>query len=517
MRTPFDIGEGIVAPMGTTTGIRGVYRSGSGYVAQWVDEQGVAHQRRFADKYAAAQWRDSVIEGRVPPVRTTLRDLFSADSIDRACTERGLTGRRAEALQGGARWLRRECSDLLAVEPTDTNAVRQALDAILQRRKHAAPDPRKVAQHWRLVGRWELRGDDLWRDGEAVTIHTTTPRPIRLAVAPAQALVPRTRQRRDKRVTILQGVLDRVARRHPVPVPAAEFSTELGSVRTLEALGLVERAPATSPMRAAILRLMERDCTQPELGQQATASLRARGFIEAVPLNDARLRASAEQVALTRAVLALVCAEVPTVKVERAPQRLTRLAVATGDGDPHADAERLRQLDAVLTAHADGDALDRILWLAEVFALRQSEARGLKVGDIDLTHGRLAIRRNRLNDEQARPLKTRHSQRELELPAAAVERLTEWTAGRSASEWLVPGLISTRALNARRNLRARQAGFTGRLYASDHRHIRATQALLRGATLTQTAAMLGHKNTVQVSKTYGELTKGVVSASLLEG
>jgi hypothetical protein len=29
--------------------------------------------------------------------------------------------------------------------------------------------------------------------------------------------------------------------------------------------------------------------------------------------------------------------------------------------------------------------------------------------------------------------------------------------------------------------------------------------------------MLGHKNTVQVSKTYSELTKGVVSASLLEG
>ena len=482
-----------------------------------MDADGTPQQRRFADKWAAAQWREAVIEGRVPTVRTTLFDQFSADRIALACTERGLTGRRAAALQGGARWLRSQCRDLLEVDPADAAAVRQALDAVLNRRKHAAPDPRKVAQHWRLVGRWELRDGDLWCDGEAVAIRATTPRPIRLAVAPAQALVPRTRQRRDKRVTILQGVLDRVARQHPDPVPAAAFATQLRSVRLLESLGLVERAPATSPMRTAILRLLERDCTQPELGQQATASLRARGFIEAVPLADARLRASAEQVALTRATLALVCAEVPTVKVERAPQRLTRLAVATGDGDPHADAERLRQLDAVLTAHADGDALDRILWLSQTFALRPREARGLKVGDLDLTQRRLAIRRNRLDDDKARTLKTRHSQRELELPAATVARLTEWTAGRDATEWLVAGTITTRGLNARRNLRARQAGFTGRLYDSDHRHIRATLATLRGASLTQAAAMLGHKNTVQVSKTYSELTKGVVSASLLEG
>lgn len=503
----------MMEPMGSSTGIKGVYRRGSGYVAQWVDVDGTPQQRRFADKWAAAQWREAVIEGRVPPVRTTLFDQFSADRIALRCTERGLSGRRAAALQGGARWLRSQCRDLLEVDPADAAAVRQALDAVLNRRKHAAPDPRKVAQHWRLVGRWELRDGDLWCDGEPVTIRATTPRPIRLAVEPAQAVVPPTR----REVAVLQGVLDRVVRQHPDPVPAAAFATQLGSVRTLESLGLVERAPATSPMRTAILQLLERDCTQPELGQQATASLRARGFIEAVPLADARLRASAEQVALTRATLALVCAEVPTVKVERAPQRLTRLAVATGDGDPHADAERLRQLDAVLTAHADGDALDRILWLSQTFALRPREARGLKVGDIDLTQRRLAIRRNRLDDDKARTLKTRHSQRDLELPAGTVARLTEWTAGRDATEWLVAGTITTRRLNARRNLRARQAGFTGRLYDSDHRHIRATLATLRGASLTQAAAMLGHKNTVQVSKTYSELTKGVVSASLLEG
>jgi integrase len=300
-------------------------------------------------------------------------------------------------------------------------------------------------------------------------------------------------------------------------VPAAAFATQLRSVTLLESLGLVERAPATSPMRTAILHLLERDCTQPELGQQATASLRARGFIEAVPLADARLRASAEQVALTRATLALVCAEVPTVKVERSPQRLTRLAVATGDGDPHADADRLSDYITALDRHADGDALDRILWLSQAFALRPREARGLKVGDLDLTQGRIAIRRNRLDDDRARTLKTRHSERQLELMPAEIQRLTAWTAGRDATEWLVTGTITTRGLNARRNLRARQVGFTGRLYDSDHRHIRATLALRNGATLTQTAAMLGHKNTVQVSKTYGELTKGVVSSALRVG
>jgi hypothetical protein len=161
--------------MRSSTGIKGVYRSGSSYVAQWVDADGIPQQRRFADKWAAAQWREAVIEGRVPTVRTTLLGQFSAANIERACTERGLTGRHAVALQGGAKWLRRECRDLLAIEPTDAAAVRQALDAVLNRRKQAAPDPRKVAQHWRLVGRWELRGDDLWRDGEPVAIRVTAP------------------------------------------------------------------------------------------------------------------------------------------------------------------------------------------------------------------------------------------------------------------------------------------------------------------------------------------------------
>jgi hypothetical protein len=500
--------------MRANSGTMGVYRHGSAWVAQYVDADGVKRQRRFADKWSAAQWREAAIEGREPAARATLAALFSAEEIDRACTARGLTGRRAAALHGGARWLRSQCRDLLDVDPRDTAAVRTALEAVLNRRKLAAPDPRKVAQRWRLVGRWELRGDALWRDGAPITIRATAPRPIRLAVEPSAALVPPARGRR---VAILQRVLAMIAAQHPEPVPQAALTQSLGSVRVLEALGLVERAPAPSPARTALVRLLARPCTQSELGQQATASLRARGFIEPVPLADTRLRASAEQVALTRAVLGLVCAEVPTVKLERAPQRLTRLAIATGDGDPHADAAGLRRFDEILEAHADGDALDRILWLAETFALRQSEARGLRVGDLDLSLGHLYIRRNRLDDEQARPLKTRQSERHYELPAHAVERLTAWTSGRAASEWLVPGIVKTRALNTRRNERAREAGFTGRLYASDHRHIRATQALLRGATLTEAAQMLGHKNTVQVSKTYGELTKGVVRASLLHG
>jgi len=498
--------------MKANSGTVGVYRHGSAWVAQYVDADGVQRQRRFADKWSAAQWREAAIEGRTSAARATLADLFTAERIEAALTERGLTGRRAAALSGGARWLRSQCRDLLAVDPGNAAAVRQALDAVLNRRKHDAPDPRTVAQHWRLVGRWELRGDDLWCDGAPVVIRTTTHRPLRLAVAPSAAVVPPARQR----VRVLQEVLSRIAATHPEPVPQSAFTTRLGSVRTLEQLGLIERAPAPSPMRAAILRLLARNCTQAELGQAATASLRARGFIEAVPLTDARLRASTEQVTLIRSVLKLVCADVPEVRADRAPQRLTRLAVATGDGDPHADADKLRRLDVILEAHADGDAVDRILWLAEVFALRQSEARGLRVGDLDLANRLLAIRRNRLDDEQARPLKTRHSERVLELPAQTVVRLQCWTNGRTASEWLVPGAIKTRALNTRRNERAREAGFTGRLYASDHRHIRATQALLRGATLTEAALMLGHKNTVQVSKTYGELTKGVVSASLLE-
>lgn len=498
--------------MGANSGTLGVYRHGSAWVAQYVDADGIKRQKRFADKWSAAQWREAAIEGRAEPARPTLRAALSEASIEQVLRARGETGRRADALRGGARWLRRECADLLDVDLTDSTSLRLSLETVLLRRKNSTPDARIVARGWRLVGTWEQRDGALWRDGVRITLRATSARPIRLAVPPSAAIVPPAKGRR---IAPLQRVLERIVAAHPDAVPQSAFPTQLGSVRTLIDLGLLALAPAVSPMREAILALMERDRTVAELGQQAHASLRARGFIEPAQRSEAA-RATSERVGLIRSVLALVCADVPRIKLERAPQRLTRLATATGNGDPHADAAALQRLDAVLDAHADGDALDRILWLAERFALRQSEARGLRVGDVNLADRLLAVRRNRLEDEQARPLKTRHSERTLEIPTSALERLSVWVQGREGREWLVEGRLKTRDLNARRNLRAREAGFEGRLYASDHRHVRATQALLRGASLTEAARMLGHKNTVQVSKTYGELTQGVVRASLLE-
>ena len=43
--------------MGANSGTLGVYRHGSAWVAQYVDANGEKHQRRFADKWSAAQWR----------------------------------------------------------------------------------------------------------------------------------------------------------------------------------------------------------------------------------------------------------------------------------------------------------------------------------------------------------------------------------------------------------------------------------------------------------------------------
>ena len=143
--------------MGANSGTLGVYRHGSAWVAQYVDADGIKRQKRFADKWSAAQWREAAIEGRAEPARPTLRAALSEASIEQVLRARGETGRRADALRGGARWLRRECADLLDVDLTDSTSLRLSLETVLLRRKNSTPDARIVARGWRLVGTWEQR------------------------------------------------------------------------------------------------------------------------------------------------------------------------------------------------------------------------------------------------------------------------------------------------------------------------------------------------------------------------
>lgn len=68
--------------MKSSSGIVGVYRRGSGFVAQYTDERGEMHQRRFADKWEAARWREAAIEGRATEREETLGDRLSREAVE---------------------------------------------------------------------------------------------------------------------------------------------------------------------------------------------------------------------------------------------------------------------------------------------------------------------------------------------------------------------------------------------------------------------------------------------------
>jgi integrase len=212
--------------------------------------------------------------------------------------------------------------------------------------------------------------------------------------------------------------------------------------------------------------------------------------------------------------LEILIGTVPRIEVERSAPRRTRLAIATGKGDAHADPEALLALDRRIVEMADGDAADRILYLMQVFALRQSEARGLQVRDI--ADGLLVVQRQRLQSGDAAPLKTPWSRRRLPIAPEIWERLEGWSDGRDPEEWLVAEPVKTRLLLKRRNDRAQEVGFSGRIYSHDHRHIRASLALHSGVDEARLAAGMGHKDTQQVRETYGELLGSIVGAEVFK-
>jgi integrase len=76
--------------------------------------------------------------------------------------------------------------------------------------------------------------------------------------------------------------------------------------------------------------------------------------------------------------------------------------------------------------------------------------------------------------------------------------------------------VKTRLLLKRRNDRAQEVGFSGRIYSHDHRHIRASLALHSGVDEVRLAAGMGHKDTQQVRETYGELLGSIVGAEVFK-
>ena len=484
----------------SSTGIAGVYRIGSVFVAEWRDEYGADHARRFADKWEAARWREAAIEGRANEREETLGDRLSREAVEARLQEGDLNPRRALEIRRAVRWLHAACSDLLTVPMADQARRDEALRKIQRARVASAPDHRIAPPLLHLVGSWTIQDGRTMRDGVEVRIHSTAPRRARLIPGAS-----RTDLRKTATVIKALALLD--ATTEPLP----ERTLGRSVVRYLERRGIVEVLRDDRRTAAdAIAALLVRDRSEEEIGRGAADTLRAKGY--AVEIAPEPARATAARIASLWRTLEMMIGTFEKIGIERAAPRKTRLAVATGKGDAHADPEALRALDRRIVEMADGDAADRILYLMQVFALRQSEARGLQIRDI--ADGLLVVQRQRLESGDAAPLKTPWSRRRLPIAPEIWAHLERWSAGRAPDEWLVADATSNDLLQRRRNDRAHEVGFSGRIYSHDHRHIRASLALHSGVDEVQLSHGMGHKDTTQVRQTYGELLGSIVGAEV---
>ena len=487
----------------SSTGIVGVYRIGSGYVAEWRDEHGDDHAKRFADKWEAARWREAAIEGRAEQREATLGDRLSVEVVEARLQEGDLNPRRADEVRRVVRWIHEACSDLLTVPMADQMKRDEALRKMQRARVATEPDHRIAPPLVHLVGSWSVQDGRALRDGVEVRFHSTAPRRARLIPGASRDGV-----RKTKTIIRALALLDATTE------PLTERTLGRSVVQYLERLGIVEVLREDRRTAAdAIAALLVRDRSEEEIGRSAADTLRAKGYAVQIAPEPTRYRAAARVASLWR-TLEMLIGTVPRIEVERSAPRRTRLAIATGKGDAHADPEALLALDRRIVEMADGDAADRILYLMQVFALRQSEARGLQVRDI--ADGLLVVQRQRLQSGEAVKLKTPWSKRRLPIPPEIRERLERWIAGRNPEAWLVAEPVKTRLLLKRRNDRAEEVGFSGRIYSHDHRHIRASLALHSGVDEVRLAAGMGHKDTQQVRETYGELLGGIVGAEVFK-
>ena len=489
--------------MKSSSGIEGVYRRGSAFVAQFTDERGEMQQRRFADKWEAARWREAAIEGRAEERAETLGDRLSVEVVEARLQEGDLNPRRADEARRVVRWIHSACSDLLTVPMADQTRRDEALRKMQRARVASEPDHRVAPPLLHLVGSWSVQDGRTLRDGAEVRFHSTTPRRARL-----NPEASRERVRKTRTILAALALLDATAE------PLSERTLGRSVVQYLERLGIVEVLREDRRTAAdAIAALLVRDRSEEEIGRSAADTLRVKGYAVEIAPEPTRYRAAARVASLWR-TLEILIGTVPRIEVERSAPRRTRLAIATGKGDAHADPEALLALDRRIVEMADGDAADRILYLMQVFALRQSEARGLQVRDI--ADGLLVVQRQRLQSGDAAPLKTPWSRRRLPIAPEIWERLERWSAGRDPEEWLVAEPVKTRLLLKRRNDRAQEVGFSGRIYSHDHRHIRASLALHSGVDEVRLAAGMGHKDTQQVRETYGELLGSIVGAEVFK-
>ncbi len=156
------------------------------------------------------------------------------------------------------------------------------------------------------------------------------------------------------------------------------------------------------------------------------------------------------------------------------------------------------------------------LLMSATTGLRAGEAVALQVGDVDVQHGRLAIRRAIRKHKIGSPKSGKP--RTVDVPPATMEVLRGWidtiraeaaVRGGEAT-WLFPNSAGQPMDDApiraafRRILKA--AGILRPLRLHDLRHTAASLALQRGVPLVVVSRQLGHASIAITADTYGHLT-----------
>lgn len=184
--------------------------------------------------------------------------------------------------------------------------------------------------------------------------------------------------------------------------------------------------------------------------------------------------------------------------------------VKSGDVPRQAKAERrylkVWEIDAILEA-APTDAAKLLLHVLLMTGLRPGEAKGLKVRDLDVVRGRLAIRRDVDDLGHIGDVKT-YKHRDVPIGGLVLDLLAAAANGHDDDAWLVPDEHGKVWTTARwRKIWATILIHTGigDLDTYELRHTAASLAIAAGADVKTVQLMLGHSSATTTLDVYGHL------------
>jgi len=427
------------------------------------------------------------------PESLQLRSRFEAEAVSATlrAIPRPLSREATRAIERMARWIIAECADLIEGVPVnDPQRVSAALRAVQERRLAGGKNLRTASPLIELVGSWRESDGILYRDGRAVSIKSTAPRLVRLAsgveVQPLNA--PESGRRTAE--AALAALAESGA-------PLRESLLGRRAVATLSRRGLVEIVSVHDGRRTAteaIRMLLNGARRETEIGRGAVGTLIARRWARRLDAAEAAavLSGSSESsLRDLRRTLRVLTGDAPAIAAPRR-RRVSRLAAATNSSGEGVAESALKELRERLIECADGDAADRLLFLECAYWLRQSEARGLMVRDVDLNEPAIRIERQRIESGEVVPVKSRRSRRRIPIIAEDLPRFRAWIEGRDPDEYLVAALLTNQAIRCRRALRTSEVGYRRTIIAADLRHAGISLSRAAGSTADETARIAGH-------------------------